>query len=355
MRLGEWDVSKQVEVYPQEDYTISGLRIHEKYQNDTLINDIAVITLSEPVPNNVHISPICLPSESETFNHGSCVVTGWGNRDPIPKESYVECLNDAECQDRLRRTKLGPYYNLDEGFLCGSSRLGNCLVDGGGPLVCKRKDETYALIGLISWSVDVNSPEVYVRVQNYLEWINSDAPRNENEPESQPSSSSTSSPPPPTTRSPVTTTASGTHPTYPKEESYSSTPSQPQEWILNRKKESDESEYSYASASGSDSAYAYASASSGRNISWNNILYLWLSVHYLDVCNKKCFTAKISSSISVWILLSLLNHHLGVWSWSVYYRKEGKKERTGWRNGNGDTSGTNGNEQITWCTWVARE
>lgn len=266
VRLGEWDVSNQVEVYPQEDYSISELRIHEKYQNDTLINDIALITLSESVPNNVHISPICLPSESETFNHGSCVVTGWGNRDPIPKESYVECLNDEDCQDRLRRTKLGPYYNLDEGFLCGSSRLGNCLVDGGGPLVCKRKDETYALIGLISWSVDVNSPEVYVRVQNYLEWINNDGTRNENEPESQPSSTSS----PTTTRSP-TTTASGTSskPTYPNEEnSDSSTPSQPQELVVNRKKESDESEYSYASASGSDSAYAYASvSSSGRNIS----------------------------------------------------------------------------------------
>lgn len=228
--------------------------------------------------NNVHISPVCLPSESETFNPGSCVVTGWGNRDPIPKESYVECLNDDDCQERLRRTKLGPYYNLDEGFLCGSSRLGNCLVDGGGPLVCKRKDESYALIGLISWSVDVNSPEVYIRVQNYLEWINQESKREsrnekEAEPDTQPQQSSIS---PTSTRSPVTTTTSTTttsenRPTYPKEEdtdSFSST-SEPelQEWIVNRKKESDESEYSYASASGSDSAYASASASSGRNVS----------------------------------------------------------------------------------------
>lgn len=274
VRLGEWDVSSQVEVYPQEDYTISGLRIHEKYQNDTLINDIALITLSESVSNNVHISPICLPTESETFNPGSCVVTGWGNRDPIPKESYVECLNDDDCQERLRRTKLGPYYNLDEGFLCGSSRLGNCLVDGGGPLVCKRKDESYALIGLISWSVDVNSPEAYIRVQNYLEWINQESRResrnegSESEPDSEPPQSSIS---PTSTRSPATTTtASVNRPTYPKEDtdsSLSTSEPEPQEWVVNRKKDSDESEFSYASASGSDSAYAFASASSGRNIS----------------------------------------------------------------------------------------
>lgn len=173
--MGEYDVSSETEAYPYEEYSVNSIRIHNSYQNDTLINDISVLTLTQIVRNKPHISPVCIPTSEERFDSGSCVVSGWGNREPIPKKYYVECLNDEDCQNRLRKTRLGRNYVLHEGFLCAKSRdVPTCLVDGGAPLVCKRKGPSpsnYALVGLVSWTVDDNSPEVYVRVQNYLEWL----------------------------------------------------------------------------------------------------------------------------------------------------------------------------------------
>lgn len=91
------------------------------------------------------------------------------------KKSLVDCIGDEECEAKLRTTKLGPYYNLNNNFLCAQTQRGQaCLIDGGGPLVCKRRDNSYALVGLVSWAVECdnpNVPEAYVRVQNYLDWI----------------------------------------------------------------------------------------------------------------------------------------------------------------------------------------
>lgn len=113
-----------------------------------------------------------MPSDRERFEARSCVVTGWGNRQPVLKEFYVECLGDDECIRRLRDTKLGSYYHLHHSFFCAQSRdQSSCLIDGGGPLVCRRKDDSYAIIGLLSWSVDEYSPDVYVRVQNFLDFL----------------------------------------------------------------------------------------------------------------------------------------------------------------------------------------
>jgi secreted trypsin-like serine protease len=176
VRLGEYDLEQEVEPDAFEDHQVSSIRIHPKYDNDTLTNDLAILTLVDYVKNAVHISPVCLPSESEAFESKSCVTTGWGNRQSVLKEFFVDCLGDEECSQRLHRSKLGPYYHLHPSFFCAQSRdQSSCLIDGGGPLVCRRRDSSYALIGLLSWSVDDNSPDMYVRVQQFLNWIQNDA------------------------------------------------------------------------------------------------------------------------------------------------------------------------------------
>ena len=175
VRLGEYDLEQENEPDTYEDHLVSNIRIHPKYDNNTLTNDIAVLTLADYVKNAVHISPVCLPSESEAFESNSCVTTGWGNRQPVLKEFFVDCLGDEECIHRLRLSKLGPYYHLHPSFFCAQSRdQTSCLIDGGGPLVCRRRDGSYAIIGLLSWSVDDNYPDMYVRVQQFLNWIQND-------------------------------------------------------------------------------------------------------------------------------------------------------------------------------------
>jgi len=174
IRLGEYDLDKDNEPVSYEDFQVSSVRIHPRYDNISLINDIAIVTLNKRVRNDIHISPVCIPKERESFESRSCVTTGWGNRQPILKEFPVECIGDGDCSDRLRSSKLGPYYQLHQSFFCAQSRdsASSCTIDGGGPLVCRRKDGSSALIGLLSWSVDDYAPDVYVRVQHFLNFIN---------------------------------------------------------------------------------------------------------------------------------------------------------------------------------------
>lgn len=174
VRLGEYNLSSNNEPQEHQDHRVQSVRIHPRYDNVSLTNDIAILTLSDEVRNGISISPICLPSERENFASQSCVVTGWGNRQAVLKEFFVECLNEETCIDRLRATKLGHNYQLDPSFFCAQSTdQSSCLIDGGGPLVCRRRDSSYAIVGLLSWSVDDYSPDVYVRVQQFLDFLNS--------------------------------------------------------------------------------------------------------------------------------------------------------------------------------------
>lgn len=44
-------------------------------------NDIALMKLSEPVPESPYIKPICLPKDSDTFANMNCIASGWGKVD----------------------------------------------------------------------------------------------------------------------------------------------------------------------------------------------------------------------------------------------------------------------------------
>lgn len=44
-------------------------------------NDIALMKLSEPVPESSNIKPICLPLETDNFNTKWCSASGWGKVD----------------------------------------------------------------------------------------------------------------------------------------------------------------------------------------------------------------------------------------------------------------------------------
>lgn len=70
-------MSSDVEAYAHDSYGVSGIDVHPKYNNNTLVNDLAIVTLSAPVQIEPHVSPVCLPPADEKFAYGTCVVTGW--------------------------------------------------------------------------------------------------------------------------------------------------------------------------------------------------------------------------------------------------------------------------------------
>ncbi|XP_050431777.1 uncharacterized protein LOC126840214, partial [Adelges cooleyi] len=187
VRLGDWDVYRNVEPLSHVERSIASIAVHPGYDSSSLHNDIAVITLSEPVVLSQHISPVCVPISASnpvasTQLWTDCRVSGWGAesfeqpRFPgILKKVNVPVWQRDKCVARLRSTRLGEKFDLHEGFLCagGEEHEDACTGDGGSPLVCEVDSVTY-LVGLVSWGIGCGSasvPGVYVDVSKYILWI----------------------------------------------------------------------------------------------------------------------------------------------------------------------------------------
>lgn len=61
VRVGEWDSYNTGETYPHEDLQISEIIIHEEFESDTLLNDIALLILQTPAKIAPNVNTVCLP------------------------------------------------------------------------------------------------------------------------------------------------------------------------------------------------------------------------------------------------------------------------------------------------------
>lgn len=85
-------------------------------------------------------------------------------------------LSNRVCEEQMKKTRLGPSFNLHKGFICAGGEEGKdaCKGDGGSPMVCERHGHM-ELAGVVSWGIGCGLPGVpgvYVRVSHYLDWIN---------------------------------------------------------------------------------------------------------------------------------------------------------------------------------------
>jgi len=188
VRLGEWDVNRDNEFFPHFESDVIAMFEHQDFYDGNLINDIALLRIDAPVDflKNPHIGPICLPPPGQDFRGQRCKVTGWGKDgfgdsgqyQNVLKEVDVPLLQTADCESRLRRTRLGVNYRLHPGMICAGGEEGkdSCKGDGGGPLSCAGRDGRYYLGGLVSWGIGCGTPGipgVYVNVAYYRNWISS--------------------------------------------------------------------------------------------------------------------------------------------------------------------------------------
>merc|ERR1711971_1478110 len=189
IRCGEWDTQNQTEPRPHQDRYVQTLDIHPEFNPRNLANDWAVLYTNQDFDLQAHIDTVCLPEPEEQFDGQSCFATGRGKDQfgaageyqVVLKEIDLPVVGHQQCQDSLRRTRLGKRFQLDESFICAGGIAGKdtCKGDGGSPLVCQSKGDpfTYVQAGVVAWGIGCGedaTPGVYASVSKAVCWIDSD-------------------------------------------------------------------------------------------------------------------------------------------------------------------------------------
>lgn len=151
---------------------------HENYDNNRVINDIAILYLKNGIQLGTAYSTsiISIPNSGETIKDGSIgIVTGWG---AIQENGYavdvlrmvnVPVISNAKCN-------MVNEYNgiITENMLCAGYAAGgrdSCQGDSGGPFVIGGRVVGIVSFGIKNWCGHPNIPGVYTRVSQYNVWI----------------------------------------------------------------------------------------------------------------------------------------------------------------------------------------
>ena len=75
VRLGEYTFDRTSDSAHQ-DFRSARIKLHEEYNRETYVNDMALITLDRATVFNDDIWPVCLPPENDLFEGKTATVTG---------------------------------------------------------------------------------------------------------------------------------------------------------------------------------------------------------------------------------------------------------------------------------------
>jgi secreted trypsin-like serine protease len=188
---------------------VEGATIHPKYDSFSMVNDVALIQLKEPIDN---IEPIALAFPEDYKTGLETKALGWGTTSSGGSPSdvlrivTVPLVSHSVCTAR-------PSYpgEIDQAtMICAGYPAGgkdSCQGDSGGPLMHQGTNGAAKLFGVVSWGegcASKNKYGVYARVSAYHSWIKTTT-KSEVDPEQPtdgptdpgaPTSSPTLSPPP---------------------------------------------------------------------------------------------------------------------------------------------------------------
>lgn len=186
IRAGEWDSQTTDEIFEHQDRYVAQMIVHPQFSKSNLVNDVALLVLSEPVQFGPHISTVCLPPQDFNFDRASCFASGWGKNEfkhnsknqAILKKVELSIVPLQQCQTVLRSTRLGRHFVLSNTFVCagGQANQDTCKGDGGSPLVCPIEGQfnRYYQSGIVAWGIGCGkngSPGVYVNVAEFRNWV----------------------------------------------------------------------------------------------------------------------------------------------------------------------------------------
>ncbi|XP_025834689.1 phenoloxidase-activating factor 2 [Agrilus planipennis] len=186
VRVGEWDTQTKKELYPHQDRNVEKIMIHPEFYAGALFNDVALLFLESPVELAENVNVICLPPQGAVIDHARCYASGWG-KDVFGKEGKYQVILKKidlpivprqQCQNALRTTRLGKFFELHKSFVCAGGEAGKdtCKGDGGSPLVCpvEGTKDVYHQVGIVAWGIGCGEnqvPGVYANIALFRDWI----------------------------------------------------------------------------------------------------------------------------------------------------------------------------------------
>jgi len=157
---------------------VCGKLEHPDYDSASSDNDIAILTLCDPLTFNTTIGPVCLPQMSgPAYDSVLATVSGWGalaSGGSAPDrlmEVNVTTMDNTDCQVFYAGNEV-----ITDNMICAASDGKDaCQGDSGGPLITKESASLYSLIGVVSWGYGCAHPSfpgVYSRVTENIAFIN---------------------------------------------------------------------------------------------------------------------------------------------------------------------------------------
>jgi hypothetical protein len=159
-------------------YQVSEAIVNSGYNDQTLLNDIALLKVTDSI-NFPNAKPIKLVTSTDVTEGAidpgvMSWVTGWGyihvNPNVLPtslQKVQLPIVSLAQAETVWGTTI--PATDLMAGFLNGNKDA--CNGDSGGPLVVPVLGE-YKLAGIVSWgSQSCNTYGAYTRVSDFIDWI----------------------------------------------------------------------------------------------------------------------------------------------------------------------------------------
>uniref|UniRef100_A0A1A9VA50 Peptidase S1 domain-containing protein n=1 Tax=Glossina austeni TaxID=7395 RepID=A0A1A9VA50_GLOAU len=151
---------------------VKALKFHEKFNNDILWHDIAVLKLEKPIKQSSTVRYIEMAKKVPKTGTPA-VVSGWGTKcfltcplSPVLMEVEVTFLERQDCASKtyLYGDK------IKETMVCGyATAKDSCQGDSGGPFVADGK-----LVGVVSWGQGCamdGYPGVYSDVAALRDWV----------------------------------------------------------------------------------------------------------------------------------------------------------------------------------------
>ncbi|XP_032671110.1 uncharacterized protein LOC116844093 [Odontomachus brunneus] len=149
-------------------HQIKCIQVHPGFSMSHLRDDIAVITLTQPIAFSNIQSSIPLASRNYADGQTTAIVSGWGKTSvnsgvsPTLQWLQVRLLSPSECQRAHSSTTVKQICTFN------SRGRGACQGDSGGPLVCNGQ-----LVGVVSWGIPcaLGQPDVFTHVVYYADWV----------------------------------------------------------------------------------------------------------------------------------------------------------------------------------------